>query len=63
MGASLHMTTVAEGIEADDQAAALREPGCDIGQGFLYARPVPASAFETMVKEPRQAAAVLAAAD
>jgi diguanylate cyclase (GGDEF)-like protein/PAS domain S-box-containing protein len=63
MGASLHMTTVAEGIEADDQAAALRELGCDIGQGFLYARPVPAADFETMVKEPRQPAAVLAAAE
>jgi EAL domain-containing protein (putative c-di-GMP-specific phosphodiesterase class I) len=32
----------AEGIEREDQLAALREAGCDRGQGFLFARPRPA---------------------
>ena len=32
----------AEGIERDDQLEALRELGCDRGQGFLFARPRPA---------------------
>jgi EAL domain-containing protein (putative c-di-GMP-specific phosphodiesterase class I) len=50
MGASLHMTTVAEGIEHDTQAAALHELGCDIGQGYLFARPVSAEDFEADVK-------------
>ncbi|MGH9132798.1 MAG: putative bifunctional diguanylate cyclase/phosphodiesterase, partial [Ilumatobacteraceae bacterium] len=34
---------VAEGIETMDQAERLHEMGCDFGQGFLWARPVPAS--------------------
>jgi diguanylate cyclase (GGDEF)-like protein/PAS domain S-box-containing protein len=54
MGASLQMTTVAEGIEDDQQAAALEELGCDVGQGFLFARPVPAGEFEAVVKSHEQ---------
>ena len=34
---------VAEGVETMAQAELLREQGCDFGQGFLWARPVPAS--------------------
>ncbi len=37
---SLGMTVVAEGIEELAQADALREIGCDVGQGFLFARPL-----------------------
>jgi EAL domain-containing protein (putative c-di-GMP-specific phosphodiesterase class I) len=33
---------VAEGVETMAQAELLREQGCDFGQGFLWARPVPA---------------------
>ena len=33
---------VAEGVETEDQAALLRELGCDELQGYLYSRPVPA---------------------
>jgi EAL domain-containing protein (putative c-di-GMP-specific phosphodiesterase class I) len=36
------MAVTAEGIEREDQLAALREVGCDRGQGFLFARPRPA---------------------
>jgi diguanylate cyclase (GGDEF)-like protein/PAS domain S-box-containing protein len=54
MGASLQMTTVAEGIEDDGQAAALEELGCDVGQGYLFARPVPADQFEAAVKSREQ---------
>jgi len=35
---SLDMDVVAEGIETVEQQEALRELGCDLGQGFLYAR-------------------------
>jgi EAL domain-containing protein (putative c-di-GMP-specific phosphodiesterase class I) len=37
---ALSMTTVAEGVESDDQVEALLEVGCEIGQGFLLARPM-----------------------
>ncbi|MEV6633245.1 bifunctional diguanylate cyclase/phosphodiesterase [Actinoplanes sp. NPDC051470] len=35
----LHLTTIAEGIETDEQAAELLALGCTTGQGFRYARP------------------------
>ena len=35
------MKVLAEGIETEAQARRLGELGCDDGQGFLYARPMP----------------------
>lgn len=43
LGASLRLRTVAEGIELDAQRAILCELGCEFGQGYLYARPMPAA--------------------
>ena len=37
---ALGYTTVAEGIETKEQEDFLRENGCDIGQGYLFARPM-----------------------
>ncbi len=37
----LGLPTVAEGIETPAQMAALKLMGCDIGQGFLFSRPLP----------------------
>jgi len=34
---------VAEGIETVSQAACLKALGCDVGQGYLFCRPVPAA--------------------
>ena len=39
----LGIDVAAEGIETDEQLACLRELACDRGQGFLYARPLPAA--------------------
>ncbi len=39
---ALGLPAIAEGIETDGQLASMRELGCDIGQGYLFARPVPA---------------------
>jgi diguanylate cyclase (GGDEF)-like protein len=38
----LGMTTVAEGVETDEQLWRLRNEGCAEVQGFLFSRPVPA---------------------
>jgi diguanylate cyclase (GGDEF)-like protein len=49
---ALHLRTVAEGIETTDQAAELLRLGCDIGQGYLYARPLPAAEVTAMISTP-----------
>jgi diguanylate cyclase (GGDEF)-like protein/PAS domain S-box-containing protein len=45
LGASLSLEVVAEGIELPEQAASLQAGGCQIGQGFLFARPMPSDAL------------------
>jgi len=40
----LRLETVAEGVETADQANWLRELGCDVGQGFYFAHPMPPAA-------------------
>jgi diguanylate cyclase (GGDEF)-like protein/excisionase family DNA binding protein len=45
----LGMGVVAEGIETAGQLAGLRSLGCDRGQGFLYARPMPPTDLEPML--------------
>jgi len=42
---ALGLSTVAEGIETGEQLAVLAGLGCDVGQGYLFARPAPAEAF------------------
>lgn len=46
MGRALSRTSaVAEGIETADQLALLTQLGCDVGQGYLFSRPIPIPAF------------------
>jgi len=33
---------VVEGVETAEQDSLVKEVGCDLAQGFLYARPMPA---------------------
>jgi diguanylate cyclase (GGDEF)-like protein/PAS domain S-box-containing protein len=40
LGATLQLEVVAEGIERQEQWHRLRELGCDLGQGFHFARPM-----------------------
>ena len=40
---SLGLTAVAEGVETETQLGLLRRLGCDVGQGFYFARPQPPS--------------------
>jgi EAL domain-containing protein (putative c-di-GMP-specific phosphodiesterase class I) len=43
LGRNLGMTTVAEGIEDAAQLAILRDLDCDLAQGYLLSRPLPAA--------------------
>ena len=46
----LKLEVVAEGIEAFDQVAELKKLGCDIIQGFYYAKPLPIREFEMFMR-------------
>lgn len=49
MAKDLDMTTVAEGVEDEKQSELLKKMGCDIVQGFFYAKPMPSSAFNELL--------------
>ena len=49
MAHELGLKVIAEGIETEEQRQLLVEAGCDFGQGFLYAEPLPAEQFETLL--------------
>jgi len=49
LGKSLDYRIIAEGIETEAQAAFLQGIGCDIAQGFLFARPLDAQALQQWV--------------
>ncbi|ODT13681.1 MAG: hypothetical protein ABS35_37225 [Kaistia sp. SCN 65-12] len=42
LAGAFNLATTAEGIEAPEILSTLRELGCDIGQGYLFGRPVSA---------------------
>lgn len=51
LGQSLGMSTTAEGIETEDQLAAVRDQGCNEVQGFLFSPPISAQAVTEMLAE------------
>ncbi len=50
LGRALGMGVVAEGVETEAQRQALRELGCEIGQGYLFARPMTATDLEDWLR-------------
>ena len=55
---ALGMTTVAEGIETEGQAALMLQLECDRGQGFLFSRPLEAADFEVWLRQEAVATAL-----
>jgi diguanylate cyclase (GGDEF)-like protein len=49
LGRSLHIETLAEGIEDQSQLQALQREHCDHGQGFLFSRPLDVNAVEAFL--------------
>jgi diguanylate cyclase (GGDEF)-like protein/PAS domain S-box-containing protein len=47
---NLQLVSVAEGIEREDQLSRLRELQCELGQGFLFARPVDTTRLRGLIK-------------
>ncbi len=57
IGKSLNLQVIAEGIELTDQMTSMRELGCELGQGFLFARPMSREAlFEYLGEQQSNAA-------
>ncbi len=54
LGQSLGLTTVAEGVETQEQAEMLCWLGCDIGQGWLFGKPISAEDLPAAISAPRQ---------
>lgn len=53
MAHSLHMITIAEGVETAEQLSLLRENGCNEIQGYFYSKPIPAKEFQEYVYQKR----------
>ena len=49
MAHKLGIKVVAEGVETEEQRDLLLKAGCDFGQGYLFAKPVPVEEFEALL--------------
>ncbi|HET9696474.1 MAG TPA: EAL domain-containing protein [Terriglobales bacterium] len=47
---TLHMRTVAEGVETNEQLDIVHRVGCDLVQGFLLSRPVPVAQIPDLLR-------------
>ncbi|HEY6898187.1 MAG TPA: EAL domain-containing protein, partial [Rhodocyclaceae bacterium] len=51
LGRSLNLNIIAEGVEAREQVEMLRDNGCDLLQGYYFAKAMTAEAFRSLLKE------------
>ncbi|WP_052700807.1 EAL domain-containing protein [Methylocucumis oryzae] len=49
MSQSLGLTIIAEGVETEQQRSLLADLGCDMVQGFLFAKPLESVLFEQLL--------------
>ena len=52
LGETLNLKTVAEGVESVEQCEALIELGCEMGQGYFFAPPLPPAGIDRLLAEP-----------
>jgi diguanylate cyclase (GGDEF)-like protein/PAS domain S-box-containing protein len=57
LGRALRLSVVAEGVETAEEAAHLRELGCELGQGYYFARPLAPAQADAYVQQRQQRAA------
>ena len=60
MAKILNLTVVAEGIETEAERDLATSAGCNLGQGFLYARPLPVDQVPEWLAQERDGAAMRA---
>lgn len=48
---SMDIKVVSEGVETEEQSEFLREIGCDMAQGYLFAKPMPVGEFEEVLRK------------
>jgi diguanylate cyclase (GGDEF)-like protein/PAS domain S-box-containing protein len=51
LGETLCLTTIAEGIEVQEQLVGLQQLGCELGQGYYFAQPLSGEALGVMLAE------------
>ncbi len=54
MGHILGFKVLAEGVETAEQLAFLQEKGCDMYQGYIKSRPIPAKEFTELLRDQQQ---------
>ena len=51
MAHALDIKVVSEGVEDDKQLKMLEDIGCEIGQGFLFAKPMPIADYDKLLSD------------
>ncbi|MEL7597223.1 MAG: EAL domain-containing protein, partial [Clostridiaceae bacterium] len=51
---NLNLKVIAEGVETKEQLAFLIRNGCDIGQGYYFSKPIPASEIKMILENEKK---------